>query len=320
VPKYVPTSGIHRPDEPRCSTVKKRFAIQIRKRKIVKSRTTHGTAHGQRSEEAHSAAVEAIGDDLPDLQDVQAIRENSIEDFCQLHSYAKTTKGKVSCVRRRSHEKDSRVKKKSAVVESTREESADCVELSSAPTTSTSTVSRVRGRSSDVHSRQHDSRKKKKSAPVATIAPSRLSVSPAPPFSWPTCTTSAVPAGVSAAVPAAASGGVCDVNHPDKQIFEVALLEKNPQVEKCYACRKPMKPHVHNVMLKTYTRRSYVDKTSKMPTMTQSKVPVYYHLNVNCIRSTNPLMELSEIVVHEETRQHLSVSNRAALVKFGVKV
>jgi hypothetical protein len=75
----------------------------------------------------------------------------------------------------------------------------------------------------------------------------------------------------------------------------------------------------HDLILKYFCRREYTNKEG-VKVLTPSPQACYFHFNLDCARKTEPRMECTDIIVHDEMRQCLTRKHRKFLLNFGVRM
>jgi len=110
-------------------------------------------------------------------------------------------------------------------------------------------------------------------------------------------------------------------NGKSRKPFHITFFGIVTNLKKCYGCgtafnAKHTKPP-HDIILKYFCRRQYTNKQGANA-IARNMQAAYFHLNLDCARKVEPLMELTDIILHSEVRDCLTEKHKELLVQFGV--
>ena len=104
------------------------------------------------------------------------------------------------------------------------------------------------------------------------------------------------------------------------QPFSVA--RKVGIISRCYGCSHKFHDRMNDpprdLILKKLDFREWVDKNSGEMRRSQSLVPTYYHLKIDCVRMRYPITQIKDILLYDEMKEQLSEEHLTKLRKFGL--
>lgn len=105
------------------------------------------------------------------------------------------------------------------------------------------------------------------------------------------------------------------------QAFHVVFFSMIPNLKKCYGCNKlftdKFKSEPNDLVLKHFCFRKFRDRYGNNVS-SKSLQATYFHLKLDCARKTEPNMELSNVIIHDEVKNKLSDGHVDVLGKFGL--
>ena len=107
----------------------------------------------------------------------------------------------------------------------------------------------------------------------------------------------------------------------NNKIFSLMFHHQILNLKICYGCKREFvnrnRSPPHDLILRHYCQRTYKNKDGVLK-IAKEPTAAYFHLKLDCARRTAPTMELSDIVIHDEIRGHLSPGHKQVLVNFGI--
>ncbi|XP_071490395.1 uncharacterized protein [Diadema antillarum] len=104
------------------------------------------------------------------------------------------------------------------------------------------------------------------------------------------------------------------------QPFTVA--RKVGLISRCYGCMQKFSEQMNlpprDLILRKLDFREWVDKNTGEMKRSQSLVPTYYHMKMDCVRRRYPITEIKDILLYDEVKEQLCEEHLTKLRNFGL--
>ena len=93
-------------------------------------------------------------------------------------------------------------------------------------------------------------------------------------------------------------------------------------ISRCYGCMQKFSEQMNvpprDLILRKLDFREWVDKNSGEMRRSQSLVPTYYHLKMDCVRIKYPITQINDILLHDEVKEQLCAEHMNKIRDFGL--